>query len=186
MKAVTTLFVLFLLAVSPAWTQTRQVVAEDSKLTVSGTSTLHDWTIDAERLEGKAKVALVNKVLELEALQFQVPVRSLKSGKGAMDSNTYDALEAKKHPTIQYQLTDVLDMQEQADGYKIKAKGKLTIAGTTRPVVMQVNAKLQDGVQFSGSIPLKMTDFNIDPPTALLGSIKTGDAITVAFNVNYQ
>jgi hypothetical protein len=28
-----------------------------------------------------------------------------------------------------------------------------------------------------------MTDFKIDPPTALMGTMKTGDEITISFNV---
>jgi hypothetical protein len=30
-----------------------------------------------------------------------------------------------------------------------------------------------------------MTDYGVDPPTAVFGTIKTGDAIDINFNLNY-
>ena len=47
--------------------------------------------------------------------------------------------------------------------------------------------KLSDGsVQFIGSVTFNMTNFNIDPPTAVMGTIKTGDEITIKFQVIYS
>jgi hypothetical protein len=39
-------------------------------------------------------------------------------------------------------------------------------------------------MQISGSKKLKMTEFDMVPPTALMGTIKTGDEVTVTFNLN--
>ena len=51
---------------------------------------------------------------------------------------------------------------------------------------MTVKAMVTQGkVQFTGSYTLKMTDFSVKPPTAMFGTIKTGDEITVKFNVDY-
>lgn len=187
MKRVNALLIFFLfLGLSAAVGQTLKVDNKASNLTIAGTSTLHDWIIDARQLQGTAQVSETGDKLKIESLQLQVPVKSLDSGKGAMDKNTYEALEADKHPQIQFQLTDVLEVTEEADCYQVKARGKLSIAGTSKTVSMQVKATVKDGVQFSGSLPLKMTDFNIDPPTAVFGTIKTGDEITINFNVAYQ
>lgn len=102
-----------------------------------------------------------------------------------MDNKTWEALKSETHPTITYQLASVKSIEKTAAGYQIKASGKLTIAGETRTVDMTVDAKvLADGsVQFSGSKSLKMTEFNMTPPTALLGTLKTGDEVTIVFNV---
>jgi hypothetical protein len=34
-----------------------------------------------------------------------------------------------------------------------------------------------------GSKKIKMTDFNVEPPSFMFGSVKTGDEITVTFDV---
>ena len=39
---------------------------------------------------------------------------------------------------------------------------------------------------FSGIKNIKMTDFDVVPPEALLGSIKTGNQITIEFQVSFS
>ena len=38
-------------------------------------------------------------------------------------------------------------------------------------------------VEISGSKKLKMTDYNIDPPTALMGTMTTGDEVEIEFRI---
>ena len=38
-------------------------------------------------------------------------------------------------------------------------------------------------ITFNGSYKLKMTEYKVDPPTAMLGAIKTGDGIEVKYNL---
>jgi hypothetical protein len=38
---------------------------------------------------------------------------------------------------------------------------------------------------FSGSKILKMTDFNVEPPVVLMGTLKTGNEITVTFEARF-
>ena len=40
-----------------------------------------------------------------------------------------------------------------------------------------------DKITFSGEKELKMTDFNVTPPTAMFGAIKSGDDITIKYDV---
>lgn len=67
----------------------------------------------------------------------------------------------------------------------ITVKGDLTIAGVTKP------AEITAGYTFSGntltitgSHQLLMSNFGIKPPTAMMGSLKTGDEVTVEFDLN--
>ncbi len=63
------------------------------------------------------------------------------------------------------------------------AAGQLTVAGATRPLTMALKATIVDGggLLFEGSAPLRMTEFGIEPPKAMLGTIKTGDEVRVGF-----
>jgi hypothetical protein len=40
-----------------------------------------------------------------------------------------------------------------------------------------------DSVQLEGFLSLDMTDYGVDPPTAILGTLHTGDKVTVRFVV---
>src|SRR5690554_7280057 len=60
----------------------------------------------------------------------------------------------------------------------------LTLAGVTRQIQMDVNVEeTSEGIRYTGSVPLKMSDFEIRPPTAMFGALRTGDEVTVGFDV---
>jgi polyisoprenoid-binding protein YceI len=70
---------------------------------------------------------------------------------------------------------------------KSKPRGNLTISGVTKQVQLTFKATV-DGtkVTLTGETELKMTTYNVEPPTALLGTVKTGDALTIKYKVTYK
>ena len=63
----------------------------------------------------------------------------------------------------------------------------MTIAGITKPITMQVKVFMpgKGVVEIEGSESIKMTDYGVKPPVALLGMLKTGDAIAVKFKTSF-
>lgn len=154
------------------------------EMTIDGTSSLHDWTSQVTQVYAEGKVDLSGGALKgINSLVVTVPVTSIESGKNVMDKKTYSALESDDHPTVTYELSKVLSLDNAYGSYTIKTEGDLTIAGTTNKVQMTVKGTLVESgvIRFQGSKSLKMTDFGIDPPTALLGTLKTGDEVTINF-----
>ena len=168
-----------------------QVVEAESMIWVDGTSSLHDWTCEAPAvagtLEAEASAPEVDTLIEsLTRVEITVPVKALDCKKGKMDRKAYDALKADEHPQITYRLQSATVLEETQDGQvALNAEGTLTIAGAERPVTLKVTAKPvgEGSYRFTGRVPLTMTDYGIDPPTALLGTLKTGDDIVVRFDV---
>ena len=165
-----------------------------SKVTVAGGSNVHDWacsgnTFDAgielvaasftEPLSGVAKP--IGKVV------VSIPTKSVKCGKDKMDENMYKALKADQFPTIKYELTSYkLDPSKTtATSFVALTQGELTVAGTTAKVEIPVTATRKEGGQIVGEGTLKMlmTDVGIKPPTALLGTMRTKNEITISFQV---
>jgi len=69
----------------------------------------------------------------------------------------------------------------------VVATGNLTIAGSTNSIELPFNLNINGGkVLLEGKKALKMTDYNIDPPKALLGTITTGDEIEVHYNTVWK
>lgn len=160
-----------------------------SDLTVFGTSNVHDWEIEATEMQGTATLQVVDGKLEgIEKLSFIVAVEGLDSGKSGMDKNTYKALKSDDHKNIQYTLTSVKEITDKGNNqYTIATSGKLTITGVTKQVSLNFDAVLSGGkLTLKGKTGLKMTTFDVDPPTAMFGSIKTGDEVTIEYQVNYQ
>ncbi|MEQ8323284.1 MAG: YceI family protein [Vicingaceae bacterium] len=167
------------------------VVTDGSDMTIYGTSSLHDWEIVAEKMTGNCQATIENsKVTSVDNLVFNVIVNGLKSGKSGMDDNTYKALSSDKYPKINFKLNSVERSAASKDEEStiFVTKGTLTVAGFAKDIDLKVAAKKtsEGGVQFIGKTVFNMTDFKVDPPTAVFGTIKTGDEITIIFKIIYS
>ncbi|HMQ60573.1 MAG TPA: YceI family protein [Flavilitoribacter sp.] len=159
---------------------------KSAKLTVAGTSSLHDWESNAGKVLITGQLAVNNNTIAKNGnFEVKVPVKSIKSAKGKiMDNKTYDALKAEEYPNIRFLLTDLSYKSTSDKSGQLTATGNLTIAGATRSETLTMTCTLAgNDLTIKGSKKLKMTDFKVDPPTALLGTLKTGDDITINFEV---
>ena len=180
---------LFLFATSFVFGQANYKIANFS-LAIKGTSNLHDWESTAKEVRANGSITLTAGTLKsIESLNVEIPVKTIKSTKGSiMDNKTYDALKANNNPNIVYKLGKVNGLTKKGENYDINTTGYLTIAGVTNTIDMYVRGKAgSDGsITFSGSKKLKMTDYKIKPPTALLGTMTTGDEIEIVFQVTLK
>lgn len=150
-------------------------------ITIAGTSTMHDWTMTSKEASYSAafELAADGTPTRLSTVTLTLPAESLKSGKDAMDKNAFKALKTDKNKQISFQLTS-----SKITGKIITCTGNLTIAGTTKPVDVDVTWEVKNGnMVCKGSKKIKMTNFNVEPPSFMFGSVKTGDEITVTFDV---
>src|SRR5690554_2213127 len=161
---------LFALSVS-AVAQEKFQLGPKPELKVTGTSTLHDWEMVSTQATGEAiLVQQDGKLQGIQKLSIQMPAESIKSGRGAMDKNTYAALNTKKHKQVQFVLTDI----NPTGANTWDAKGSFTIAGVTQPAAFEVKSSQSgSGYNFQEEHAFQLTDYKIDPPTALLGTVKT-------------
>lgn len=170
--------------------QTQATVGSQSTMTISGTSTLHDWEMDVEKMSGAITYSLSEdgNLAAIEALTISMKSEALKSGKRPMDNNTYTALKTDKYSTITYKMSEVLSVSMKGDGFLVKTRGKLTIAGVTKTILLSADCKLTaNGMKAKGSYTLDMTDYQVEPPSFMFGTVTTGEEVTLnydAFFVN--
>jgi len=159
-------------------------LAPQPELKITGTSTLHDWEMISKEATGEAVLQVQEGKLQgVQKLTVLMPAESIKSGKGAMDKNAYAALDTKKHKDIRF----VLSSMTAAGPNRWKVKGDFTIAGVTQPVTFDVKSS-QSGADYSiqGKYAFQLTDFKINPPTALMGTVKTGNEVAIHFNITLK
>lgn len=171
------LFVMFLSGFANAQAPYRQTQVA---ITIAGTSTMHDWTMTSKEGTIQANLTLNDDgaLSQISALTLNIPAESLKSGKGAMDKNAYSSLKTNQYKQIAFVLTST-----KIEGSNVSCTGSLTISGVTRTIDLTAVCKVQpdNSISCKGSKPIKMTDYKVEPPTFMFGSIKTGDDITVTF-----
>lgn len=162
---------------------------KSSSLVVDGTSNIHDWTLEAESTSGTISVEInEGKLEEINTLRFTVEAEALKSGKSGMDKNTYKALNTDKHKKITYQLKSVKEISSGSNGtYKVKTTGSLEIAGIKKDITLNFNLSIDPNkIILKGEHNLNMTDYGLEPPTAMFGTITTGETVTIKFESHFN
>jgi polyisoprenoid-binding protein YceI len=182
---VITLF-LSMLYISSEAQQVFELNSSNSTLVVKGTSSLHDWEMEATKFQTSTTLEIENnQVKEIQRITFTAPVEELSSDKWIMDKNAHEALKEKEHPNIRFSLKS--EKQFENSNSTATVTGILTIAGKSSEVQLSCTYNFISAQQLivNGSTPLKMTDFGIDPPTAMMGTLKTMDDITVEFELEF-
>jgi polyisoprenoid-binding protein YceI len=177
-----------LVATTAAAAQTARVaVAPTSKLWIDGTSNLHGWSCKAEKIEANIDFETGSLAAKgLKKVDVKVPVKSLKCGHGAMDNNLYKALNADATPDVSYIMASFEAVAgDTKDTFTLKTVGTLSIAGKENKLAMDVVAtRMPDGtLKAVGMVPILMTDYGIQPPTAIFGRLKTGNEVKVNFEL---
>jgi polyisoprenoid-binding protein YceI len=156
-------------------------------LSISGTSSLHDWQMKSSlgKCEVVFELAANDKITGISGLNFTLDATTIKSEYTMMDNNTYKALKTKTNKNISFVFVSGTVSSADAASYQVKVIGNLTIAGKIQKIDLAASARYNaadKSFTINGSKKLKMTDYGVSPPTAMLGTIKTGNDITVSFS----
>ena len=164
-----------------------------SHLQLFGDSTFHkfsseatriDFTGQLERADGAAQNGLR---VNAQGLTFIIPVAGLNSGDSTLDEHMAEAFKAAKFPEIRGTLKSYEARTGPDDSHIVNTSIELTVAGQTKtlPVTATVVVTGEE-VRIKGEKQLLMSDFGIDPPTMMLGVVKTADEIVVRFDLKLK
>lgn len=171
--------------------QAQNYKTENFDIKLTGTSNVHDWEMKAIKGNSKANFTVNNAgiLTSVTSMNFTLPATNLKSKHKGMDKNTYKALNTDKNPNISFVLTSSTIKNKGGNKYEMTGQGNMTIAGTTLPtelIAVLVYNPTDKSFVVTGIKKMKMTDYKVAPPKALMGTIKTGNDITIAYNIRYS
>ncbi|PKB16055.1 YceI family protein [Flavobacterium sp. 5] len=184
LKKTFTVLTIFALTISVNAQKNFTLNAAKSTFSVSGTSTMHDWTMKSALGTGTANLTVTNsKLAAITSLTINLNAESIKSEKSSMDKVAYKTLKTDKFKTVKY----VLKSAVKANETTWDLVGTYTIAGVAQEVKTQVKTTITNGaVSLQGSNKITFKQFGMKSPTAMLGTIKTGEDLTVKFNLNFK
>ena len=160
--------------------------SNDVKVVVNGASNIHDWKMQGSKGTTNATFLIQNKVIKaLGFLYFSFPAENLKSEHKLMDKNCYKALKTDQHSSINFLGTSSTIKQVNATTFTIVTKGKLQISEVTKEVELTSTCTINpdNTITCKGSTKVKMTDYNVEPPSVMMGSIVTGDEVTIDYTL---
>ena len=161
--------------------------SNNGQVTVKGTSTLHDLDMKASNGQTNAIFTLSgDQVSGITALTFTVQAEALKSDKSGLDKNAYKAMNTDKHKQITFTLTSGTVTAGSGNNFKVTATGNLNINGTSKRVTLSGNGTFNPAdksISVNGATKFKMSEYGVKPPVLMMGTIKTGNDITIDYQV---
>jgi polyisoprenoid-binding protein YceI len=149
--------------------------------TISGTSTVRNWTCNAQGTvavtPAAAGTAVPGFATGVQTATVTVPLKNFRCPNEEMTQHLNEAMQSDTFPEIVYRL----DKYAMAGG-QAQATGTMTIKGNSQPVSFPVTLTPSDkGVQVDGNTRLDFATFGLEPPTVFLGMLKVGPQVRIAF-----
>lgn len=194
-----TLAAVALTMVAAAWrpVDTQQVltIAPESKLWFDGKSTVRDWSCKAPVMDAALTLlgegttaAVVAGDAPAATTTLTIPTMKLDCDNGTMNGHMRKALAAEKHGEITFTLTSYEATPAAGAPTKGTLTGDLTIKGVTKAITFPVEfvAEGAKGLRVKGTYALKMTEWGVEPPKLMLGTLKVNEMVTVGFDLLLQ
>src|SRR5262249_30728982 len=92
-----------------------------------------------------------------------------------------EMLAIERYPDIRFSSSQIRAL----GGDRFEVRGMLTIRDTSKPSVIDVTMQPSsgDGVMLRGAATVRLTDYGLKPPKALLGAIGTKDEMEFSFTL---
>jgi polyisoprenoid-binding protein YceI len=174
-----------------AWTSSRELLTlqPESRLWVEGTSSIRSFTCKAGELSAVIEAA-PNAVAQVAAgekgvrtVKVTVPAEKLDCGNGTMNDHMRKALKIADNPTIEFKLSGY-DVSKGTEGSTGTLNGTLSLGGVQKHISIPAEGKSEGGaLHVTGAYELKMTDYDLTPPSLMFGRIKVREAVNVKFDL---
>ena len=163
--------------------QSYRINIAESEMYLSGKTSFSDWEEEVTQFKGSL-VAFYNgnKLTGISGLELQIPVTSIKAPRKGMAKDTYEALREEEHPEITFLAKEIT-----LDNGLAVFRGIMTIAGISKEITITTTYTYGNkSVAFNGTYEVMMSDYNIEPPTAMLGTLTVEQKVDIRFNLVFK
>lgn len=118
-----------------------------------------------------------------------LPVFSFDCSNNMMTSDLRKTLKANEFPTLQISFLslskypDLQPAQEQIDGAVC-----IILAGVAKTFIVNYHISMDEQriIHLTGNQSIRFSDFNLDPPRRMGGTVKAKDKLEVEFRINFR
>jgi polyisoprenoid-binding protein YceI len=192
-RSTLTLLAFALVPTIAAWTAAEYIATlqPTSRLWVSGTSTVRDFTCQAKFVDASAQTTSAETAKDIMAgekavLSLDVKIRpeNLDCANNTMNEHMLKALKADKNPTIEFKLASY-EMLAAGDKVTGRLNGTLKLGGVEKAIAFDAvgNATPDGALHVTGAYPLLMTDYGLKAPSLMMGAMKVSPKVKVNFDL---
>lgn len=138
----------------------------------------HSW-------EGINKIIVCNISIDDETGQINqvgvaANVANFDTENSSRDSHAMEVLEVLKFPRVTFLSTSIKEIDS-----KLEITGNLTFHGVKKEISFEANREnTKEEIIITGSLPVKLTDYNIERPSLLMVPVE--DEMKISFNIVFQ
>ena len=165
-------------------------VPAQAKVWVSGTSTVQPWKCAAKAVDARlaglpSEPLTLANVTSASGGSVRIDVAALDCANDTMNEHLRNALQAKDHPQIRFELKSYQLAAAQDGKAKLAIDGALILGGTTKAVRLDATAtELAGGkIGITGEYALDMKDYSLKPPELFFGAMKVDPKVVVGFEL---
>ena len=148
-----------------------------SEVVLRGRTTVGPWRCSIAGASAELRAG------DAAATVVRLPLSGVDCGSRGMEADLKSALRADRHANI---IVRSLHVTGGADGIAT-VRATLEVGGVARSISASVRWLAADGrLRLTGALPLRMTDFDVEPPRAMLGLVRVSDAVVVEYDVTVQ
>ncbi len=154
-----------------------------SYISIHGSSNVNQFRLSNEN----PQVETTSENL-IEENHIRIHVYDFEASNHRMLKDFYDMVEASQHPFIEI----TIEPRENADFDEgsglTNFRTKVTIAGNSNSYIVPstITGCESLGYMLKGKLQVKLTDFDIEPPTKFLGAVKVNDEVFINFAFRMQ
>ncbi|MDA3873179.1 MAG: YceI family protein [Kiritimatiellae bacterium] len=168
--------------------------SDQNRIQVEGPSNIRDWDAVSTEIQGglefkntpfwQAETDLPGTAPELVKGHVKIKTETLTNDSRGLTTNLHKYMGAKEHPHVEFDVTEVkpVEIEGEQEGLRMEMAGKLTVKGVTKEISFPVEwFREGDQLRITGRAEMKMTDFDIEPPRKMMGTIRAADEVTITF-----
>ena len=154
-----------------------------SNILIEGSSNMGNWSAGATNFICDGHFSLEKGALQdISELSFVLPIDQLKSENPLMDAAMQELFKYNQVTEVSFKQTNamVLSVMKMAN-----VIGELQIGNKANQIALQLSHSLNkdQSLTFRGTQSIKLSDYQLKMPEAVLGAIKNNDEIKVNLSV---
>jgi len=119
----------------------------------------------------------------IRSADLETDMTTLRSDEARRDNALRSrGIETDRYPAARFALTEPFELSRSA----VRARGRLTLHGETRPIVARVSGqRAGDAIELAGAAPIDFDDFAIEPPS-IAGFVTVRDTGRLEFKLRVR
>ncbi|WP_370000065.1 YceI family protein [Winogradskyella sp.] len=170
---------------SPDFKTFKAFLTSESELVIKGHSNVNSFQCQYDITELSDPITISYKMvgdnLSFSKAKLELNTLSFNCGHKGINKDFKKLLKSDEFPKISI---DLISAENRINDSELFVMVEITICGITKPykVLIQVE-KRNDDLLVCGTLPLDISDFQLEPPKKMLGLVKVSNEIVIDFSL---